>query len=87
MSAEGDRARARLDGVADAQGAERLGERVGVVEVARGALDPAAGGGLQHARAGLDGGALHVVVDAAHAAHLLAAAGPAGAAVHEHRQR
>ena len=67
--------------------AQRLGERVGVAEVARRALDPAAGGGLEHARAGLDGGALHVVEDAAHAAHLLAAARPAGAAVHQHRQR
>ena len=35
----------------------------------------------------LDGGALHVVLDAADAAHLLAAAGAAGAAVDEDRQR
>ena len=35
----------------------------------------------------LDGGALHVVLDAADAAHLLAAAGAAGAAVDEDRER
>ena len=38
-------------------------------------------------RRALDRGALHVVEHAADAAELLAAAGAAGAAVHEHRQR
>src|ERR1700741_1898461 len=37
--------------------------------------------------AALDGGALHVVEAAAHAAHLRTAPGAAWAAVHEHRQR
>ena len=40
-----------------------------------------------HRRRGLDRGALHVMLDAADAAHLLAAAGAAGAAVDQHRQR
>src|ERR1700761_1076059 len=81
------RARAGLDGVADAQLAQRFRERVGVAEVARRALDPAAGGGPEHARAGLDRGALQVMEAAAHPAHLLPAAGPAGATVHQRRQR
>ena len=52
-----------------------------------GALDPAAGDGGEQARGALDRGALHVVLHAADAAHLLAAAGAAGAAVDEDRQR
>ena len=52
-----------------------------------GALDPAAGDGGEQARRALDGGALHVVLHAADAAHLLAAAGAAGAAVDEDRER
>jgi hypothetical protein len=42
---------------------------------------------LQSGRTGLNGGALHVVQDAADAAHLLAAASPAWSAVDERRQR
>ena len=57
------------------------------VGLLRRAGHPAAGDRAEHPRAGLHGGALHVVQHAAHAAHLLAAAGPAGAAVHQRRQR
>jgi hypothetical protein len=74
------------NGVADAQRCQRLGERVHAVGEPRRALDPAAGRRLEHARAGLDRGALQVVVHAAQAAHLLAAAGAARSAVDEHRQ-
>ena len=46
-----------------------------------------AGDGGQHPRAGLHRRALHVVQHAADAAHLLAAAGPPRAAVHQRGQR
>ena len=72
--------------VADLQLREGLAERVGAVGSGVGALDPAAGDGGEEARGALDGGALHVVLHAADAAHLLAAAGAAGAAVDEDRQ-
>ena len=71
-----------------AQLGQALAERVhAVARVARRAGGPAAGDRGHHVGRGLDRGALHVVQDAADAAELLAAAGPAGAAVDEHRQR
>ena len=81
------RARARDDRVTGPQLGQRLAERVPGVGVPGRAGDPAAGHRAEHPRAGLDGGALHVVQHAADAAHLLAAARPPGAAVHEHGQR
>jgi len=80
-------ARARHHAVTDAQFGERLTERVTARRVPPGTGHPAAGDRRQHARAGLDRGALHVMHHAAHATHLLPAAGPPGPAVHEHGQR
>ena len=75
------------DRVADRQLGQALAERVHVVDGALRAGGPAAGDRGEHVGRGLDRGALHVVQHAADAAELLAAAGAAGAAVHEHRQR
>ena len=84
-------AQLRADGVADVQGAQVLPERVLAFglerEVAVRAGVPDAGDGGQHVRRALDGGALHVVQDGADAAELLAAAGAAGAAVDQVRDR
>ena len=79
--------RARGHRVPRPQLGERLAERVPAVQPPRRATDPAAGHRGEHPRAGLDGGALHVVQHAADAAHLLAAAGPPRSAVHQHGQR
>ena len=77
----------RYHGVAWPQVGQRLAERVPAAGVAGRARHPGAGDGGQHPRASLHGRALHVVQHAADAAHLLAAAGPAGSAVHQRRQR
>ena len=79
----GHRPRAADDGVAGAQVLEVLAERVLVGDRARAARHPASGDRREHVRAALHRRALHVVRDAAHPAHLLAAAGAPGPAVHE----
>ena len=84
---DGDRAALGLERVADGELAHPLAERVDVDRVLGRAVDEGAGDRRDHRRRGLDRGPLHVMLDPAHAAHLLAAAGPAGAAVGQHRQR
>ena len=77
-----------LDRVADRQLGEALAERVASgPTVALRAGRPATGDRGHHVGGGLDRGALHVVEHGADAAELLAAAGPAGTAVHQHRER
>ena len=82
-----DLARRRGDGVADPHLGEALAERVHAVVAALRAGRPAAGDRGHQVGRGLDGGALHVAEHRADAAELLAAAGPAGTAVDQHRQR
>ena len=76
-----------LPRVADVELAHLQPERVDVDDVLGRAGDVLLGDRRDHRRRGLDRGALHVMLDAADAAHLLASAGAAGAAVDEHRQR
>ena len=80
---EGDGAAAGLQRVADMELAHPLAERVDVDDVLGRAGDILLGDRGDHRRRGLDRGALHVMLDAADAAHLLAAAGAAGAAMDE----
>ena len=75
------------DAVPDPELGQRLAERVHPVLDARAAGHPATGDGAEHLGAGLHRRALHVVLHASDAAHLLATAGPTRAAVHERRQR
>src|SRR3569623_720028 len=84
---DGDRAAAGLPRVADVKLAHLQAERVDVDDVLRAAGDILLGDGGDHGRRRLDRGALHVVLDPADAAHLLAAAGAAGAAVDQDRKR
>ena len=58
-----------------------------IAEVALRTVDPFPADRGEHVRGGLDRGALHEVFDTAQSAHLLAAAGPTGAAVDEVGQR
>src|SRR5690606_27473183 len=62
-------------------------ERVLLRLLRRHAGDVAADDGRERARMALKRGALHVMCDAANAAHLFAAAGATGAAVNEMRHR
>ena len=73
--------------VADVKLAHPEAERVDIDHVLGRTRHILFGDGGDHRRRGLERGALHVMLDAAHAAHFLAAAGAAGAAVHQHRQR
>src|SRR6185437_5540725 len=83
---QSDRSRARDHAVTDPKLGQRLAERVLSLLPWRTSY-PATRDRAEHLRTGLNGGALHVVQDAADAAHLLAAASPARPAVDERRQR
>src|SRR5699024_6509968 len=65
---------------------QRLRERM-LAEAAPRSAHPFPADRGEHVRGGLDRGALHEVLDTAQTAHLLTAAGPAGSAVDEVRQR
>ena len=82
----GDGAGPGGDRVAHLQVVEGELERVPLVLLGCGAADVLAGHGGEHVGRTLHRGALHVGEHAPHAAHLLAAAGSAGPAVHQRRQ-
>ena len=84
---DGDGAARRLPRVADVELAHLQPERVDVDDVLGRAGDILLGDRGDHRRRGLERGALHVMLDAANAAHLLASAGAARPAVDQHRQR
>ncbi len=77
----------RVEGVADDQGAEGLAEWVGARIKLATAARPAPGDRGDHIGAALHRRALHVVHQAADAAHLLPAPGATRAAMHQVRQR
>ena len=88
MSALGDRAAMRDQRLADLELLEVLPERMHAIRALRSApVHPLVRHARERRRRALERGALHVVQHAAHAAHLLAAAGATRTAVHEVRQR
>ncbi len=83
----GDRAPLRDERLADLEFLEVLPERMHARRLAVGAGHPLIDDARERRGRSLDRGALHVVQHAAHAAHLLAAAGASRTAVHQVRQR
>src|SRR3546814_15657110 len=84
---ERDGAAVRLERIADLQLRDALAERVDLAGRLVRARQPLVHDFRQHVRRALMCRALHVMGDAADAAHLLAAAGAAGAAMDEHGAR
>src|SRR5208337_4177105 len=83
---ERDRTLGGDDPVADVKLCERFAERMRTALLGGRAVHPAACDRRKETRRSLDCGPLHVMLDAAHAAELLAAAGASRAAMDEARQ-
>ncbi len=84
---DGDFASRGRDGVTGLQLAELQAERMARRGCLRSAREIGADNTGEKCRAALQRGTLHIMFDAAHAAHFFAAAGAPRAAVHEHGQR